>query len=51
MLRLLAQISPSQLIILVGAGVAVIFLLIMFAVFTRYFRLWIQSVTTCARVV
>ncbi len=38
--------STVIVVILVGAGVVV--LLIFFAVFARYFRLWIQSVTTGA---
>jgi len=45
-----ADVSPSQLIILFAVGAVVIILLIMFAVFARYFRLYIQSITTGARI-
>jgi uncharacterized protein YqfA (UPF0365 family) len=51
MFGLLAQgpdIGNLIVLILVGAGVVV--LLIFFAVFARYFRLWIQSITTGARI-
>src|SRR5215213_8013409 len=44
----IAQIRSSSLVLLFGIGVLVIFGLIFFAVFARYFRLWIQSVTTGA---
>jgi len=43
-----ADISSVIVLILVGAGVVV--LLIFFAIFARYFRLWIQSVMTKARI-
>lgn len=46
----IAQIRSSSLILLFGIGIVVIFGLIFFAVFARYFRLWIQSVTTGARI-
>ena len=51
MFELLAQrpdVSGVIVLVLVGAGVVV--LLIFFAIFARYFRLWIQSVTTGARI-
>ena len=42
--------SNTQIItIVVGFGILIL-MLIVFAVFVRYFRLWIQSVTTRARV-
>ena len=51
MLSLIAQqASPSQLFVIFGAFAVIIFLLIVFAVFARYFRLWIQSVSTGARI-
>jgi uncharacterized protein YqfA (UPF0365 family) len=51
MFQLFAQgpdISSIIVLVLVGAGVVV--LLIFFAVFARYFRLWIQSFMTGARI-
>jgi len=50
MWQLLAQVPVSRLVILFAIGLLVIFGLIFFAVFARYFRLWIQSVTTGARI-
>jgi uncharacterized protein YqfA (UPF0365 family) len=44
---LLAQ-TPTQVIVFVVIAVGLIFCLIMLAVFTRYFRFWIQSKTTGA---
>src|SRR4051812_40673476 len=46
----LAQLQITQLIVLVAIGAGVIFMLIFFAVFARYFRLWIQAKTTGARI-
>jgi uncharacterized protein YqfA (UPF0365 family) len=37
-----------QMLVVVAVGIGVIIFLIVVAVFTRYFRLWIQSVTTGA---
>jgi hypothetical protein len=50
MFALFAQAAPlSNLIVLVLVGAGVVVLLIVFAVFARYFRLWIQSITTGKR--
>ena len=46
-MRLLAQITPS-LITVIAFMIAIFFTLIAFAVFARYFRLWIQSKTAGA---
>jgi uncharacterized protein YqfA (UPF0365 family) len=51
MFRLFAQgpeVSSVIVLVLVGAGVVV--LLIFFAIFARYFRLWIQSLMTGAKI-
>ena len=48
-MQLLAQ-SPAQVITIAVILVAMLAFLIMFVVFARYFRLWIQSVTTGARI-
>jgi uncharacterized protein YqfA (UPF0365 family) len=45
-----AETDAKQVITLLVILAIVIFFLIVFAVFTRYFRLWIQSVTTGARI-
>jgi uncharacterized protein YqfA (UPF0365 family) len=53
MFELFAQQPPSSLanlIIIVLVGVGVVVLLIFFAIFARYFRLWIQSLTTGAQI-
>ncbi|REK12754.1 MAG: UPF0365 family protein [Planctomycetota bacterium] len=52
MFELLAQDNNdvTNLIVLVLVLAGVIVMLIFFAVFARYFRLWIQSVTTGARI-
>jgi uncharacterized protein YqfA (UPF0365 family) len=47
---LLAQQGVSQLIVIVLSFGALIVGLVAFAVFARYFRLWIQSATTGARI-
>jgi uncharacterized protein YqfA (UPF0365 family) len=46
-MTLFAQ-DPISLAMIVAVVVALLVLLVMFAVFARYFRLWIQSVTTGA---
>ncbi len=52
MFELLAQeganFSTVIVVVLIGAGLLA--LLVFFAIFARYFRLWIQSVTTGARI-
>src|SRR6185503_8251504 len=50
MTRLIAQIPAAQWIVLVAIAAGMIVLLVFFAVFARYFRLWIQSITTGARI-
>ena len=50
MFPLFAEGPDGALILLFMIGIAVVALLIMFAIFARYFRLWIQSVTTGARI-
>src|ERR1700681_4913102 len=50
MFRLLADAPATQLFLFLVIGVGVVIALVFFAVFTRYFRLWIQSVTTGARI-
>ena len=47
---LLAELTPLQIAMIIGGFIAVAVLLILFAVFTRYFRLWIQSFTTGAKI-
>ena len=50
-MSLLAEVStskPGRLLIIVGIVIGLFFALIVLAVFARYFRLWIQSVTTGA---
>lgn len=42
------QLEPSQLIMIVVILAAIIFGIVLLAIFTNYFRLWIQSVTTGA---
>ncbi len=49
MFNLVAQAENAGtvvVVVLIGAGVVA--LLIFFAIFARYFRLWIQSITTGA---
>ncbi|HEY2895122.1 MAG TPA: flotillin-like protein FloA [Pirellulales bacterium] len=50
MSTLLAQLPITQLVLLVAIGAGVIFMLIFFAIFASYFRLWIQSITTGANI-
>jgi uncharacterized protein YqfA (UPF0365 family) len=50
MLSLFAQTPAARWFILLAVGAGVIFMLVFFAVFARYFRLWIQSITTGARI-
>ncbi len=50
MFKLLAQAAVNRLILLIVIGMGVVVLLIVFAVFARYFRLWIQAKTTGARI-
>ncbi len=48
-MSLFADALPlNQILVIVGLFAALVFGLVLFAVFTRYFRLWIQSVTTGA---
>ncbi|MEN6405533.1 MAG: flotillin-like protein FloA [Thermoguttaceae bacterium] len=52
-MSLLAQVPPIskdvwQMLVIVGSVIGIVFALIVLAVFARYFRLWIQSVTTGA---
>lgn len=49
-MSLLAQLSNQtvQMIVIIGVVIGIVFGLIVLAVFARYFRLWIQSVTTGA---
>src|SRR5947208_11795754 len=47
---LLAQMDQVNLITIIALCVAVVFLLILTAIFARYFRFWIQSVTTGANI-
>jgi uncharacterized protein YqfA (UPF0365 family) len=42
------QNDLGQILWIVGIFAAVVFVLVVFAIFTRYFRFWIQSVTTGA---
>lgn len=44
------EIDPMTLIYIIVCGVILVFFLIIFSVVMRYFRLWIQSVTTGAGV-
>jgi uncharacterized protein YqfA (UPF0365 family) len=48
--HLFAQAQGSQIFVIGTVVVVLIVLMILFAVFARYFRLWIQSVTTSARI-
>ena len=50
MSHLLAEVPAGQLILLLGIGAGVIILLVFFFIFARYFRLWIQSFMTGARI-
>jgi uncharacterized protein YqfA (UPF0365 family) len=50
MFRLLADAPATQFIVFIVIGVGVVIALVFFFIFTRYFRLWIQSVTTGARI-
>jgi uncharacterized protein YqfA (UPF0365 family) len=51
MFELLAQAATaSTIIVVLMIGAGLLALLVVFAVFARYFRLWIQSVTTGARI-
>lgn len=52
MFELLAQDENNfgNLVVLVLVAIGVVAVLIVFAVFARYFRLWIQSMTTGARI-
>ncbi|MEX0675694.1 MAG: flotillin-like protein FloA [Pirellulales bacterium] len=51
MFELFAQrTSVGNLIVIILVGAGVVVLLIFLAVFARYFRLWIQSLTTGARI-
>ncbi len=50
-MQLLAQVLDKdaiRILIILGSVIGFFFLVIALAVFTRYFRLWIQSVTTGA---
>jgi uncharacterized protein YqfA (UPF0365 family) len=47
---LVAQANPYPFIFLLAVGFGVVVMLIIFAVFARYFRLWIQSKMTGARI-
>ncbi len=47
---IVAQIGTRDIIFIVGIFVVIIVALITFVVFARYFRLWIQSVTTGAQI-
>ena len=47
---LAAEAKPMQVVIIVALIAAVIFGLVVLAVFARYFRYWIQSKTTGAGV-
>ncbi len=47
---LLADNTTTQMITLLIVLALVVFFLIIFAVFARFFRLWIQSITTGARI-
>ncbi len=47
---LLADNTTTQMITLLIVLALVVFFLIIFAVFARFFRLWIQSITTWARI-
>ena len=49
-MNLLAAMNPSQILTLVLICGALIVALVVFFVFARYFRLWIQSVMTGARI-
>lgn len=49
-MRLFAQAPPSQIVVIAIIFIVLVMLMILFAVFARYFRLWIQSVTTGARI-
>lgn len=44
----LAQLSPSQIMYIAGGIFILIMLLVVFAIFASYFKLWIQSVLTGA---
>ncbi len=50
MFPLVAQANPRPFILLLAVGLGVVVMLIVFAVFARYFRLWIQSKMTGARI-
>ncbi|HWB00953.1 MAG TPA: flotillin-like protein FloA [Pirellulales bacterium] len=47
-MKLLAQVGPGNVIWIVLLIMAIIAILVFIAIFTRYFRFWIQSVTTGA---
>lgn len=47
---ILAQASSSQVVVVVVIFAILVALMILFAVFARYFRLWIQSVSTGAQI-
>ena len=49
-MALLAEQQFLNILVIVAVFAVIIFALIAFAVFTRYARLWIQSVTTGARI-
>jgi uncharacterized protein YqfA (UPF0365 family) len=50
MLSLFAQAPAPQIVVIAIIFAILVVLMIIFAVFARYFRLWIQSVTTGARI-
>src|SRR5262245_13334282 len=50
MSNLIAAVPAAQLVILLAIGIGVVVMLVFFAIFARYFRLWIQSITTSARI-
>ena len=47
---LFAANEPFGTLVIIASVIAIVFATILFAVFARYFRLWIQSVTTGARI-
>jgi len=47
---LLAQNDRSTMFVIVASIIAIFVFLLVFAIFARYFRLWIQAVTTRAKI-
>jgi len=47
-MSLFAQSQGIQLLVIIGILIGLVFAMVVLAVFARYFRLWIQSVTTGA---